>query len=407
MKIVNTVSRDEEHADVSKDHKGIYWRLLFLNLVVLWTYHSLMSAQNYYIKYFPTSRLEFWGTVLAGSVMLFCHIGQLFGFYKYGFTKRIIPGFLGYIIIGILVMSWKNPIILLIAFGTVGALNTLTESPVYAISGLFPIGSFTQAVQVGNAIAGFLNVSINTILRLIVLLVHSHIDQDQLSFFLFMSVGILLSFLAIYVYYQLIHIPSIQIRIQQQMIAFKQTKHDDVVDLHLIRNELSYWQLTKILKPHLFVQFYTLFITLLLWPGIPCNASKHGWFQYGGHLWWCSPFVIGTFNLGDLVGRIVAIKIYQYFSTKILFIASILRTFFVLIIIFRHGIDNIFLLLLITLLGFTNGLLATVAFMYRPSAIVGVNNYEKAAYLMASALYFGIASGSIVAASLSSSHVLE
>ena len=108
------MSIEETHDNISKDHKNIYWRLLFLNLVILWSYHSLLSAQNYYMKYFPMNHLEFWGTVLAGSMLFFCHIIQLFGFYKFGFTKRMIPGFIGYIIVGILVMSWKNPIILLI-----------------------------------------------------------------------------------------------------------------------------------------------------------------------------------------------------------------------------------------------------------------------------------------------------
>jgi hypothetical protein len=44
--------------------------------------------------------------------------------------------------------------------------------------------------------------------------------------------------------------------------------------------------------------------------------------------------------------------------------------------------------------------------MVRPSTIVGVNNCERAAYLMTASLYLGIASGSIVAASLAFSNVL-
>jgi hypothetical protein len=44
--------------------------------------------------------------------------------------------------------------------------------------------------------------------------------------------------------------------------------------------------------------------------------------------------------------------------------------------------------------------------MVRPSTIVGVNNCERAAYLMTAALYFGIASGSIVAASLALTNLL-
>jgi len=57
-------------------------------------------------------------------------------------------------------------------------------------------------------------------------------------------------------------------------------------------------------------------------------------------------------------------------------------------------------------MGMTNGLLATVTFMVRPTTIQGVNNCERAAYLMTAALYFGIACGSILAAILSLTHIL-
>ncbi|CAF4074299.1 unnamed protein product [Rotaria magnacalcarata] len=112
--------------------------------------------------------MDFWGTVSAGSSMFLLHIIQLY-----------------------FVMSLENKIILSIAFASVGGINTITESPIYGIAGLFKTGSFTQVVQVGNGMAGFLNVTANTIIRLIVLLVHSKIDQDQLSFYIFMSVLII------------------------------------------------------------------------------------------------------------------------------------------------------------------------------------------------------------------------
>jgi equilibrative nucleoside transporter 1/2/3 len=398
---------EESNNDLIVYHNGIYWRLLFLNLVVLWAYQSLISAQNYYIKYFPLDHLDFWGTVSAGTSMFCLHIFQLyFHFYKFGFTKRVVPGFIGYIIIAILVMGIKNKILLIIAFASVGGLNTFTESPIYGIAGLFPTGSFTQAVQVGNGLAGFLNVSANTIIRLIVLLFHSKIDNDQLSFYIFMSVLIILSCLAVYVYYRLINIPPVKDRIDQQMASFERERFGDVIQLNLIGNELSFWRLAKILKIHLFVQFYVLFISLLLWPGIPCGVTNNGWFSYNGKAWWCSPFIIGAYNLGDLIGRTLAVKVHQYFSEKTCLVSSILRTSFILIIFYRHNIDNIFLLFLITLMGMTNGLLATITFMVRPKTIVGVNNCERAAYLMTAALYFGIAAGSICAASLALTNVL-
>ena len=399
----------EADDDVKIHHNGIYWRLLFLNLVVLWAYQSLISAQNYYIKFFPLDHLDFWGTVSAGSSMFVIHILQLyFGFYKFGFTKRVVPGFLGYVIISALVMAFKNKIILIFAFASVGALNTFTESPIYGIAGLFTTGAFTQAVQVGNGLAGVLNVSANTIIRLIVLLVHSTTDNDQLSFYIFMSVLVVLCFLSIYVYYSLIRIPPVSIRISQQMVSFQQRERFNNINEYnppAIR-ELSFLELAKILKIHMFVQFYVLFISLLLWPGIPCGVTHNGWFSNTGKVWWCSPFVIATFNLGDLIGRTLAIKVHQYFSSTTCLVSALVRTLFIIIIFYRHSIDNILLLCLITLMGMTNGLLATVTFMVRPNSIIGVNNCERAAYLMTAALYFGIAAGSIFAASLALTNVL-
>lgn len=404
---VNPRSVEEDEEDLKVHHNGIYWRLLFLNLVVLWAYQSLISAQNYYIKFFPNDHIDFWGTVAAGSSMFCLHIIQLvFHLYKLGFTKRVVPGYIGYIIIAILVMSIQNKILLIMSFAIVGALNTFTESPIYGIAGLFLTGSFTQAVQVGNGLAGFLNVLCNTIIRGLVIAAHSQIDNDKLSFYIFMSVLIVLCFLALYAFYRLINLPPVKIRIDQQMASFTRSRSEDVMELNHIGNELSFWRLTRILKVHLFVQFYVLFISLLLWPGIPCGVTLYGWFGTGGKNWWCSPFIIATFNFGDLIGRTIAVKIHHYFSKETLLASALARTVLIFIIFYRHSINNILLLCLITFMGMTNGLLATVTFMVRPPAIVGVNNCERAAYLMTAALYFGIAAGSIVAASLAVANVL-
>ena len=388
--------------DFSKYHWSIYCRLLFLNLVVLWAYQSLISAQNYYIKFFANDHLDFWGTVAVGWSMFIFHIIQLyFSLYKFGFSKRIVPGFIIYILISILVVIVKNGIVLIVAFACVGAVNTITESPLYGIAGLFPIGAFTQAVQFGNGLAGFLNVLVNTIIRLIVLLFHSKIDPDQLSFYIFIGVLIVLCLSAVYTYYRLIVLLPVQTRINQQMETFQREKSGNFIE-----EKLSFWSLSKVLKIPLFVQFYVLFISLFLWPGIPCRASNNRWFNAGGKDWWCSPFVIGSFNFGDLLGRIIALVIHQYFSERISLFFSLCRTLFLLIVFYRNHLDNIFLLSLIFLLGFSNGLLATVTFMVRPKTIRTVNNCERAAYLMTGALYLGIASGSTVAAALTLTHSL-
>ena len=387
-----------EYIETKKVDRRIYFRLLFLNLVILWSYQSLISAQNYYSKYFPESHIDFWGTVCAGTSMFVFHVVQLyFGVYKYGFTRRVLPGYIGYIVIAILVMSIRNPYLLIASFAAVGGLNTMTESPVYGLAGLFHTGVYTQAVQVGNGLAGVLNVLANTFIRLMIYFAGTSVDADQLSFYIFMSLLICLCLVAIYHYFSLIRLPAVHDKLSEQKKSF----------LDVTENVLPYGDLFGILKVHLFVQFYVLFISLLLWPGIPCGATKSGWFKYGGKDWWCSPFIIGTFNLGDLLGRTIALRVHQYFSSNICLGSALSRSLFLLIFVFvRHSMNNFLLLALVVLLGLTNGLLATVTFMVRPSSIQGSINCERAAYLMTAALYAGIAGGSILAVTLSLTHVV-
>ena len=386
-----------EHVETKKVDRGIYFRLLFLNLVILWSYQSLISAQNYYSKYFPDSHIDFWGTVCAGTSMFVFHVIQLyFGVYKYGFTRRVLPGYIGYIVVAVLVMSIRNPYLLIASFAAVGGLNTLTESPIYGLAGLFHTGVYTQAVQVGNGLAGVLNVLANTFIRLMIYFAGTSVDADRLSFYIFMSLLICLCLLAIYHYFSLIRLPAVHDKLSVQKKSF----------LDVTENVLPYRDLFRILSIHLFVQFYVLFISLLLWPGIPCGATKSGWLKYGGKDWWCSPFIIGTFNLGDLLGRTLALRVHQYFSWKICLGSALSRSLFLLIFAFVHSMNNFLLLAVILLLGLTNGLLATVTFMVRPASIQGSINCERAAYLMTAALYAGIAGGSILAVTLSLTHVV-
>ena len=402
-------SREQDERDeLSECHTNIYWRLAFLNLVVLWSYQSLISAQNYYIKFFPSSHLDFWGTVCAGSSMFVFQVIQLyFGLYKYGLHKRIVCGYIGYVVVSILVISVKNPLVLILSFAAVGGMNTMTESPIYGIAGLFSTGSFSQAVQLGNGLAGLLNVTCNTIIRLVIFLVKSSIDEDQLSFYIFMSICMFFSLLALYVYYGLIRLPPIDRRLTEQRNCVSENQPSTGDPMAAVgENQLSFWQLTKICKVHLFVQFYVLFISLLVWPGFVCQSSLRGWFANEGHRWWCSPMIIGTFNGGDLIGRTIALRLHRYFNWKITLISSLLRTFFLLLIFFRHHLNNIIILLLLTGMGTTNGLLTTVTFMVRLQAIRGLHNCERAAYLMTTSLYAGIATGSILAAILSMTNAL-
>jgi hypothetical protein len=124
---------------------------------------------------------------------------------------------------------------------------------------------------------------------------------------------------------------------------------------------------------------------------------------------WCSPFIIASFNTGDLIGRSVAHwgPLQRLFTDRWCLWGSILRTLFVLIIPTRHSIDNYLLLVLVMLLALSNGFLCTVSIMNGAQRMKTEAQKERASYVMTTALYAGIAFGSITAATLDLTGALD
>jgi hypothetical protein len=459
--------------------REILWSFGYLNLTVLWAYQTLLSAQNYYQTYFPDAHLDFLGTVAAGTSMFLAHIFQLYFrvYEKAAFRTRLFTGYIGYALVGIIVVipQFRSVGTIVFGFAAVGALNTLTESPLYGLAGLFP-PVFTQALQIGNGLAGFLNVLVDAGIRGVIDWSKSSLDHDAFSYELFVGIMIAMSIGAIALFYRMEHLPPVAARLQeledQQLANSAQAKKRNVglrsapsimqqgatsseqyenipvyqesdvgvmspstneryhssggvyqeastvlvspgsqvpiVSSLGLHEEIPLFTIMSDLRYLVFAQFYVLFISLLLWPGIPCGITLTGWFAENPS-WWCSPLIIATFNTGDLIGRSAANV--QWLSRRLddtsLVGWTLARTLFVLLIPFRHNVNNVVALLLVVLLGLSNGLLCTVSMMHGAARQKDPAARERAAYVLTAALYLGIGLGSIVAATLDLLKVLD
>ena len=107
----------------------IYWSLFYLNFVCIWAYQSMVSAQDYYSIEFPDAQLSFWGIVAVGSAMLFTHLLSVLldGDRRMGFTKRIVPSYVGFIFVAFMVAAWRRAASIIAGFAIIGVLNAMSQ----------------------------------------------------------------------------------------------------------------------------------------------------------------------------------------------------------------------------------------------------------------------------------------
>ena len=125
---------------------------------------------------------------------------------------------------------------------------------------------FTQAMNAGNGLAGMLNITVETIIRLYV----AHRGYDpvrtaEVSFILFMSILVVLCCFAVVVYLKLVRTPAVQLAILNAESVGAPGK-----DLHKIVG------IAKRLWMPALTQFLVLFVSLVVWPGVPCVAGRQG-----------------------------------------------------------------------------------------------------------------------------------
>ncbi|KAF0704873.1 hypothetical protein As57867_007204, partial [Aphanomyces stellatus] len=202
--------------DEIKEHENmIYWSLFFLEGSVMWAFYSCLSAQDYYASAFPNVKFAFLTTPILTWPLSCGHIIQMwFGLDRsLGNMMRVVIGYTLFAACCIFILvqgqlgmeEYTGATLILLCFGLVGAAHSLTEPAYYNVAALFPDEKFTNAIQVGNVVAGCVNVVAATLIHLAVGGIHDtdYAHSIKLAFYIFMSILLVVCVGAVIVYSRL------------------------------------------------------------------------------------------------------------------------------------------------------------------------------------------------------------
>lgn len=411
--------------DLVKRENFIYYSLVFLNGSVLWAYYSCLSAQNFYAARFPEeeSGLDFsflttlvtaWPMVAGQTLQMVFGLDK-----KLSQQTRVRFGYGIFLTMAILIMIFSaihfsnqklGGGLVLFCFAAIGFGNSFTEATYYTLAALFPVEKFTNAVQIGNVWAGVLNITINTLLRLAIGGVHAKGDSTNTSFYLFFCLLVAVLIAAMFLYRYVINIPSVKFLMERNEASTRA----EALDTQSIGATLS--NLARIFKviwiPAL-TQFLTLFVSLVVFPGFACKASRNldvpkysdEVFDVTG-IWYCSPGIIGSYNYGDFFGRIFCgVLAYKIFTMKLSFGISVLRFAYIPLLLMgvagtslysfgRGDVGSlVYNVCLNFTIGITNGVISTVTMGTAPR-MLKPEDRESGGAIMVWFLFLGIAGGS-------------
>ncbi|KDO18673.1 hypothetical protein SPRG_15407 [Saprolegnia parasitica CBS 223.65] len=400
----------------------LWWSLLFLNASCLWAYYTCLSAQNYYQSRFASTSFNFafLTTPVSTWPMFVGHLFQVvFGLdKKLGMWTRVRLGYAIYVLCALAIILQDacdatpetGAIVVLVAFGLVGFTNSLAEAALYALSSLFPDAAFTNAIQLGNGTSGFINVTLSTLIQLCVGgLEPAPADTTQIqkvSFYIFFSVLIVVCFVAVYLFYQLLQLPAVAylMELNDAETARRQASHESFPVMWA-----RLWRIATTIAVPVACQFLIFLCSLTAFPGIGISSG----FQLAGPATWGGWYINGvllSYNYGDFAGRILAPLLYKYFSLTSCFLWSIARWgLFVLLLLGLPGGGlnplycmasahefNIFWQLFVNfLLGLSTGVLSTITFGLGPR-LVAQKDRESAGAIMCLGLFLGISSGATI-----------
>eukprot|EP00667_Euglena_gracilis_P007811 EG_transcript_7890 len=369
----------------------LYWSLFYLSFVGIWAYQSLLSAQAYYSLHFPSAGLTYWGTVSVGAALCVTHCLQVLlrADYHCGYNARVVPALLGFVAVALLVVLWREASVIIVAFALVGVFSSLSQTPLYGLAGLFATGSFTQAMSAGNGLAGVLTITVETLVRAVV--VHTGLGRETahlVAFIVFMSILVVLGMASVLVYLRLIRVPAVQLAIADASLTSQGPSTGTLCSI-----ARGLWLPAT-------TEFLVLFVSLAVWPGLPCSAHLTGWFAAHPE-WFCAPVVISAYNFADLFGRgLAGLPFFADLSLHMCGALALLRCLFIpLVASLAHSQSphtDWLVTAAVFAVGLSNGLLATVAMMRGPQLFETTGDRRTAAAVMTAAMFGGIACGSIL-----------
>ncbi|KAE9308019.1 hypothetical protein PF008_g21086 [Phytophthora fragariae] len=403
--------------DMVQNERNIFYSLMFLNGSVLWAYYSCLSAQDFYTVEFADSGLDFsflttlctsWPMVLGQGIQMIWGLDK-----KLSQEVRVRVGYGIFILMAILIMVFSainfsnqktGGILVLICFGCVGFGNTLSEATYYTIAALFPVPKFSQAVQIGNGTAGILNISLATLLRLAVGGVKQTSSSTKLAFYLFFGILIVVLVVALFVYRRLINLPCVKYLLERNAAS---AKAENLTEQPVSKTLSNLWRIFLIIWMPAVTQFLVFFVSLSVFPGFGCAASRNLMPPYSVTAnWYCAPGIVGSYNYGDFFGRILTgAAVYKLLNSEWCFGLSIVRLAFIPLLLmgvagtslYSFGFDDmgaiVYNIVLNLVIGLTNGFLSTVTMGVGPR-LLNPEDRESGGAVMVFCLFLGIAGGS-------------
>jgi equilibrative nucleoside transporter 1/2/3 len=388
----------------------------------MWAYYSCLTAQNYYIEKFSSSQYDFsfLTTVYTSWPMCLGHLLQIVTGMdkKFSQKQRVAVGYSIFIVCSALILLFSiiefsnqdtGALLVLLMMGCIGFGNSLSEASFYALAALFPMEKYTNAVQIGNVVAGILNVVIATVLRLIVGGVKQTKSATALAFYLFFSLLILVLITALFLYKKLTRLTCIHYLLVRNDAATR----DHNLALNPKVNIANLFRVFRIIWVPAITQFLIFFVTLAVFPGFGCAASRNltprytdTVYDYAG-LWYCSPGIIGSFNFGDFAGRLLTTSVvYRLVSMKLSLGLALLRVAYIPIMLMGVAGTSVYVfgshveaalvwnIVVNFTIGLSTGLLSTVTMGAAPR-LCSPDDRETAGAVMVFFLFLGIATGSL------------
>ncbi|KAE8908254.1 hypothetical protein PF005_g22297 [Phytophthora fragariae] len=408
--------------DMVKHERFIYFSLMFLNGSVLWAYYSCLSAQDFYTVEFPDSGLDFsflttlctaWPMVLGQGLQLVFGLDK-----KFSQRTRVHVGYGLFMLMAVLIMVFSainfssqktGAILVLVCFGCIGFGNSLSEATYYTFAALFPIEKFTNGVQIGNTCAGILNITVATVLRLAVGGVNQSSSSTKLSFYLFFSLLVIVLICALLLYRYLISLPSVKFLMDRNENS---TKEEHLATQSVGRTLKNLGRIFRLIWMPAVAQFLVFFVSLSVFPGFGCAAGRNLSPPYNDEphvltgTWYCSPGIIGSYNYGDFIGRVLCTAaVYRVVTMRWAFGLSVLRIAFIPLLLMGVAGTSLysfpfgsmgalaFNIVLNLLIGISTGLLSTVTMGVAPR-MLKPEDRESGGAVMVFFLFLGIATGS-------------
>ncbi|CAK4681873.1 hypothetical protein LEN26_001483 [Aphanomyces euteiches] len=409
--------------DIKRHKVFVTTAMLILEASAMWAYFSCLSAQDYYKKAFPSVNFDFLTTPLLTWPLVIGHVLQSGLNLRLSYKIRISLGYFlfAFAAVGIIAQDFLHlsehfaAAMVLSCFALVGIAHSIVEPAFYLIAALFPDEGPTNALQIGNVTAGVINVALSTIIRILVggFDLNESASSVKISFYLFMGLLLVVCVVALVIFHYLEALPCVQ-----YLLDRADDDHAKYGDPTLPELWAKYIRVSKLIVLPMAAQFMLFFCSLTLFPGIGCSSSMHVLAPTSiGAAWFCSPGIVGSFNVGDFIGRIVCTKnVYNMFSLRSCFIISMLRWLWLPMLLMSMQASPLYAftdasstygllwaLFLNVALGFTGGMFSTITMGLAPR-IVRQEDREVAGSLMVFSLFLGLAFGSTFGYVIGSRH---